>query len=109
MEHNHVAPSQRKVNNIFFYNVGTSSSKDKVAFQHPAIFPEQLAIDQISTWTEENDLVYDCFMGSGTTAKVAHQLNRKWIGSEISAEYIAIIEKRLAIYNQDNLFSANES
>ena len=108
LEHNHVAPSQRKVNNIFFYNVGTSSSKDKVAFQHPAIFPEQLAIDQISTWTEENDLVYDCFMGSGTTAQVAHQLNRKWIGSEISAEYIDIIEKRLSIHNKDTHSPSNE-
>ena len=80
--------------NIFWYDVGKN---DKSI--HNAPFPEQLAHDQISTWTEENDLVYDCFMGSGTTAKVAHQLNRKWIGSEISAEYIAIIEKRLQITN----------
>ena len=42
LAHNHVAPKERKVNNIFHYNVGTSSSRDKIAFQHPAIFPEQL-------------------------------------------------------------------
>jgi site-specific DNA-methyltransferase (adenine-specific) len=86
------------VNNIFFYNVGTSSSKDKIAFEHPAIFPEQLVSDQISTWTNEGDLVYDCFMGSGTTAKVAHLLKRRWIGSEISEEYVGLAEKRLRQY-----------
>jgi DNA modification methylase len=98
LAHDHVAPAKRKVNNIFHYNVGTSSSKDKIAFEHPAIFPEQLAHDQISTWTNEGDLVYDCFMGSGTTAKMAHLLKRKWIGSEISADYVAIAEQRLAAY-----------
>ena len=35
-------------------------------------------------------------MGSGTTAKVAHQLNRRWLGSEISAEYIEIAQQRLS-------------
>ncbi|HEV8592026.1 MAG TPA: site-specific DNA-methyltransferase [Pyrinomonadaceae bacterium] len=95
LAHDHIAPKERKVNNIFFYNVGTSSSRDKVAFEHPAIFPEQLAMDQISTWTDEGDLVYDCFMGSGTTAKAAHFLKRNWVGSEISDEYIRIAEDRL--------------
>ena len=98
LAHDHVAPKQRKLNNIFFYNVGTSSAKDKVAFEHPAIFPEQLAADQISTWTNEGDLVYDCFMGSGTTAKAAETLGRRWLGSEISEEYVRIAEKRLAPY-----------
>lgn len=98
LEDDHVAPKVRKVNNIFFYNVGTSSAKDKVAFEHPAIFPEQLAIDQIKTWTNEGDLVYDCFMGSGTTAKAAHLLNRKWIGSEVSGEYVRLARLRLEPY-----------
>lgn len=98
LAHDHVAPKERKLNNIFFYNVGTSSSKDKIAFEHPAIFPEQLVEDQISTWTNEGDIVYDCFMGSGTTAKIAHKLKRLWLGSEISADYVALAEKRLAIH-----------
>lgn len=93
-----VAPAERKVGNVFFYNVGTSSASDRIAFEHPAIFPEKLAEDQVSTWTNEGDLVYDCFMGSGTTARAAHLLKRNWIGSEISKEYAAIAEKRLAIY-----------
>lgn len=90
--------SERKVSNIFTYNVGTSSSRDKIAFQHPAIFPEQLCEDQIRTWTNEGDIVYDPFMGSGTTAKIAHQLGREWFGSEISREYVDIANRRLAPY-----------
>lgn len=62
---------------------------------HPAVFPLQLATDHILTWTNETDLVYDCFMGSGTTAKAAIALNRKYLGSEISKEYYDIIQKRL--------------
>jgi DNA modification methylase len=106
LEHDHVAPKERKVNNIFFYNVGTSSSKDKVAFEHPAIFPERLVDDQIRTWTNEGDVVYDCFMGSGTTAKVAHLLKRRWLGSEISPEYIEIARRRLADHLTDDKFFA---
>ena len=94
--------TERKVTNIFGYNVGTSSSKDKVAFQHPAIFPEQLAADQITSWSNEGDIVYDCFMGSGTTAKIAQQLGRRWLGSEVSEDYVAIANERLSKY-VDNL------
>lgn len=96
--------SERKVTNIFGYNVGTSSSKDKIAFGHPAIFPEKLVEDQINTWTNEGDIVYDCFMGSGTTAKVAHLLSRSWLGSEISAEYVEIANERLKQYVTETTF-----
>ncbi len=87
---------ERKVGNVFFYSVGGGiSTKDKIAYSHPAIFPEKLVIDQISTWTNENDLVYDPFMGSGTTAKIAKLLNRNWLGSEISKEYVDIANRRI--------------
>tara|TARA_R110000782_G_scaffold199159_1_gene288207 strand:- start:377 stop:1156 length:780 start_codon:yes stop_codon:yes gene_type:complete len=62
---------------------------------HPAIFPEQLANDHIISWSNEGDLVYDPFMGSGTTAKMAMLNNRNWIGSEMSSEYCEIIEERI--------------
>jgi site-specific DNA-methyltransferase (adenine-specific) len=82
--------------NIWYYAIGKgNSTSDEVAFEHPAIFPEKLAFDHIKTWTNEGDLVYDCFMGSGTTAKAAIAANRKYIGSEISKEYYDIIQKRL--------------
>lgn len=105
LAHDHIAPKERKMNNIFFYNVGTSSSKDKVAFNHPAIFPEKLVEDQIRTWTHEGEVVYDCFMGSGTTAKVAHLLKRQWFGSEISDEYVRIANERLEPYVDAAKFS----
>ena len=98
--------NEKKIGNVFFYSVGGGiTTKDKIAYNHPAIFPEKLALDQIITWTDENELVYDPFMGSGTTAKMSHILNRKWIGSEISTEYIEIAEKRLKEYTIENLFT----
>ena len=62
---------------------------------HPAPFPECFANDHILSWSNEGDLVYDPFMGSGTTAKMAIKNNRNWIGSEISEEYCKIIEERI--------------
>jgi len=63
--------------------------------KHKAIFPEKLANDHIISWSNEDDLVYDPFMGSGTTAKMAKINNRKYIGSEISEEYCNIANERL--------------
>ena len=71
------------------------STKDLIAFKHPASFPEKLAEDHIVSWSNEGDLVYDPFMGSGTTAKMAKINKRNYIGSEISKEYCDIIEKRI--------------
>lgn len=65
------------------------------SLRHPAMFPEQLCADHIFSWSNENDIVYDCFMGSGTTAKMAILNNRNYIGSEISKEYCEIAEKRI--------------
>ena len=82
--------------NVWQYFIGKGhSTKDEVAFEHPAIFPEGLARDHILSWSNEGDIVYDPFMGSGTTAKMAIETGRRWIGSEISADYCKIIEERL--------------
>ena len=82
--------------NIWEYGIGKGqSTKDDFAFKHPAIFPEQLANDHIISWSNENDLIYDCFMGSGTVAKMSILSNRNWIGSELSNEYCKIIEERI--------------
>jgi DNA modification methylase len=72
---------------------------------HPAPFPEKLARDHIKSWSNENDIVYDCFGGSGTTAKMAHLLLRNWVLSEISEEYCKLAENRLDPYlRQTKLF-----
>ena len=85
-----------KVRNIFEYSVGGGhSTKDKVAYEHPAIMPEQLAMDMISTWTNEGDTVFDPFTGAGTTPKMCLLSNRKFHGTELSIEYCEIIKKRL--------------
>ena len=92
--------------NIWRYNNGKGfATKDKIAHEHPAMFPEQLANDHILSWSNENDLVYDPFMGSGTTAKMAILNNRNYIGSEISKDYVEIANKRLTTYlTQTKLF-----
>lgn len=76
-------------NNIWKYVTSQNGIK------HPAPFPEQLAADHIESWTSPGDLVYDPFLGSGTTAKMALLAGRKFIGSEISSEYAEIAKKRI--------------
>lgn len=98
--------SKRYRHNVWKYNVGKNqTTKDSVAFEHPAIFPEQLANDHIISWSNEGDLVYDPFMGSGSTLQAAIDYKRNWIGSEISAEYCKLAEKRIRPYlMQQKLF-----
>ncbi len=68
----------------------------KMSEIHGAIFPEELPLQLIQSFSNEGDLIYDSFMGSGTTALAAIKSNRNWIGSEISEEYCDIINKRIA-------------
>ena len=77
--------------NIWEFHVNAIITK------HPAVFPEQLAQDHILSWSNEGDTVYDPFMGSGTTAKMACRNNRKFIGSELSEEYCEIAKQRIII------------
>jgi DNA modification methylase len=89
-------PEYSPRNNIWKYNTGKNySTKDAVAFEHPAIFPEGLAKDHILTWSEENDLVLDPFMGSGTTAVACMETNRKYIGFEIDPTYYDVCQRRI--------------
>ena len=74
-------------NNIWKYTVGFNINEGK----HPAVFPYQLAEDHILTWSNEGDLVFDPFTGSGTTASAALCNNRKFIGSEIDKTYYDFI------------------
>ena len=63
--------------------------------EHPAVFPEALVVDHVRSWSNEGDLVYDPFMGSGTTALAALFLGRSFLGSEISKEYCVIAQDRI--------------
>lgn len=82
--------------NIWKYNNGKGfTTKDKIAHEHPAIFPERLVEDHLLSWSNEGDLVLDPFGGSGTTAKVARQLNRDFILIESIEEYCELARRRL--------------
>ena len=95
-EHRYVIKDIVPRQNIWNYKVGLhNTTSDKIAFKHPAIFPEQLVIDHILSWSNENDIVLDIFMGSGTTAKSAILTNRRYLGFEISEEYCNIANERI--------------
>ena len=82
--------------NLWFYQVGyMKTTKDKIAFDHPAIFPDQLAHDHIFSWSNPGDIVFDPMCGSGTTLKQAALLNRKFIGCDISNSYCSIARTRI--------------
>lgn len=89
-EETFIATAEEKIApNIFYYSTGSVRSG------HPAAFPDKLAEDQILSWSNEGDLVYDPFTGSGTTGKMAILNNREFEGSEISAEYAEIANRRI--------------
>lgn len=80
-------------NDFNIWEVCPESSKNYLG--HPAIFPEKLAEDHILSWSNEGDVILDCFAGSGTTGKMALLNNRNFIGIELNDTYIKIAEERL--------------
>lgn len=82
--------------NIWTYKVGKhNTTKDNYAFAHPAMFPEALVKDHIISWSNKDDVVFDPFMGAGTTGKIAYQLGRRFIGCEKVSNYFDISIKRI--------------
>jgi site-specific DNA-methyltransferase (adenine-specific) len=73
----------------------SKSERNKKKLVHPATFPDKLAKDLILCFSDVDDLVYDPFLGSGTTARMAKSLERNYIGSDISNEYCRIAEEML--------------
>ena len=85
---NSVVRNEKIAPNIFSYTVGSEKTG------HPAVYPLQLALDQISSWSNPGDTVLDPFFGSGTTGVACQQLGRNFLGFEISSEYCAIARSR---------------
>ena len=87
---------EKTMTNIWEYAVGLhGTTSDKIAFEHPAVFPEKLAEDHILSWTNRGDVVFDPMCGSGTTCKMAKKNSRSYVGCDISKEYVDLTEKRL--------------
>ena len=79
--------------NIFEYHTGSTTESKK--YKHPAMFPLDLVKDQISSWSNENDIVFDPFMGAGTTGVACKLLNRNFIGCEIVEKYFNMSKERI--------------
>lgn len=78
--------------------------EDKKYYHHPTIKPESIIKNMILNSSNENDIVFDPFSGSGTTCKVAKDLNRRYIGFEINEKYYEISKRRLKEDTQMSLF-----
>lgn len=87
-----VAEFSRRFN---VWEISRGSNKTK----HPAVFPEQLANDHIISWSNAGDIVFDPFMGSGTTGKMAKLNNRSFIGIEMDEGYFEIAKERIERVN----------
>ena len=74
-----------------FWDIPTKPSGSK----HYAVYNDSLIAKPILAGCPENGIIYDPFMGSGSTAEAALRANRKYIGSEMSTEYLDIANKRL--------------
>ena len=84
-----------KVNTEFGMRYNIWRVKTEMNPIHPAQFSEQIASDHILSWSNEGDLIYDPFMGTGTTAISSIKNKCNYIGSEISERYCEYADKRI--------------
>ena len=80
---------EKVMGNIWEFAVAQNSTN------HPAVFPIELPLRHIKSWTNEGDIVLDPFMGSGTTGLAALELNRKFVGIEMNNEYFELSKQRI--------------
>jgi site-specific DNA-methyltransferase (adenine-specific) len=85
-------------------NSGGFGQSSKTSYKHPATMPEELARGHIISWSNPGDLVLDPFMGSGTTAQMAIEEQRNFIGFEIDPTYYEMCVNRITPF-QDNLLT----
>ncbi len=76
-------------------NVAKGNTDEVIAGKYPTQKPEDLLLRIIKASSNPGDIVFDCFMGSGTTQAVAMKLGRKFIGADINLGAIQTTTKRL--------------
>ncbi len=77
-------------------SIWTMNAESAKRIGHPAPFPEELPYRLIQLYSFKNDVILDPFMGSGTTGLSAFKSDRKFIGYEISKEYIKLANQRIS-------------
>lgn len=82
-------------NTKFTYYVTPLNQKDKKSYGHPTIKPINIVKNLIVNSSLENGLVFDPFMGSGTTAVAAIECGRNYLGYELNPDYYGICNKRI--------------
>ena len=91
-----VARKLKIKSNVWTISAGYNhTTQYQPAFEHPAMFPEELAIAHIRSWTNRGDLILDPVAGAGTTLVAAKLLDRDYVGIEINPVYVEIAKDRL--------------
>jgi len=78
-----------------WFHLTTADTSKKPKLNHPTVKSLKVIRYLVNQFSKENDLVLDCFMGSGTTAVACKELNRNFVGFEINPEYVKIANQRL--------------
>ena len=91
------------INNYNSWNINKKfGSVGKKYMIHPAVFPVRLIERLILIFSEENDLIVDPFLGSGTSLIASHNTKRRFVGYELNnEEYKRLIKDRLTEYSVD--------
>jgi DNA modification methylase len=96
-----------KVPNDFFF-IDIENQASSLRTNYPTQKPEELLIKLISASSKPGDLVFDCFMGSGTTLAVAMKLGRRFIGADINLGAVQTTTKRLLNVLQESTSGAKQ-
>ena len=89
------------------WSIPYTPGSEKLQGTHPTQKPLSLLTRMIKIWTNPEDTVLDCFLGTGTTAVAAEMLGRKWVGTEKDEQYAAITRKRLGTIQKELVMSAS--
>lgn len=77
------------------YYVSSTNKQDKKMYNHPTIKPLNIIENLVINSSQVQDIVLDCFMGSGTTGVACKKLNRNFIGIELDEQYFNIAKERI--------------